>query len=37
MKQIERSADWVFIAAMILMVVICGFITYAISIPPLIK
>ncbi len=31
MHRRERIADAVFIAAMILMVVICGFITYAIS------
>ena len=29
----ERIADGIFILAMILMVVICGFITYAIALP----
>jgi hypothetical protein len=29
----ERVADGIFILAMILMVVICGFITYAITLP----
>ena len=29
----ERIADGIFILAMILMVVICGFITYAITLP----
>jgi hypothetical protein len=37
MKKVERTADWTFIAAMSLMVVVCAFITYAISIPPLAK
>jgi hypothetical protein len=32
-KRIERIADSIFIAAMALMVAICAFITYAISIP----
>jgi hypothetical protein len=31
MHRVERIADSVFIAAMILMVCICGFITYAIA------
>ena len=34
MKQFERLADWLFIFAMTMMVVICAFIAYAISIPP---
>src|SRR5437868_11796366 len=34
MKQFERWADWLFISAMTLMVAICAFIAYAISIPP---
>ena len=33
MHRMERIADGIFILAMILMVVICGFITYAISLP----
>jgi hypothetical protein len=33
MHRRERIADSIFILAMILMVVICGFITYAIAIP----
>ena len=33
MHRMERIADSIFILAMILMVVICGFITYAISLP----
>jgi hypothetical protein len=33
MHLMERIADGIFILAMILMVVICGFITYAISLP----
>jgi hypothetical protein len=37
MKRFERMADWVFIAAMTLMVAVCAFIAYAISIPPLAK
>src|SRR5256885_8942395 len=32
--RIERTADVVFITAMVVMTVICGFITYAISISP---
>ena len=31
---IERAADVVFITAMVVMTVICGFITYAMSISP---
>jgi hypothetical protein len=31
--QRERIADGVFILAMVLMVIICGFITYAIALP----
>ena len=31
--RMERIADGIFILAMILMVVICGFITYAIALP----
>lgn len=34
MHRIERTADVVFITAMVVMVVICGFITYAMSISP---
>jgi hypothetical protein len=34
MHQLERFADAIFIVAMILMTVICGFITYAISLAP---
>jgi uncharacterized membrane protein len=37
MKRLERIADWLFIAAMTLMAVICAFIAYAISVPPLTK
>jgi amino acid transporter len=33
MHRRERIADSIFILAMILMVVICGFITYAITLP----
>jgi amino acid transporter len=33
MHRRERIADGIFILAMILMVVICGFITYAITLP----
>ena len=33
MKKFERLADWLFIAAMTLMVAICAFTAYAISIP----
>src|SRR5690242_9858382 len=33
MKQFERFADWLFISAMTLMVAVCAFIAYAISIP----
>lgn len=33
MKQFERLADWIFIVAMTLMVAVCAFIAYAISIP----
>jgi hypothetical protein len=33
MKKFERLADWLFISAMTLMVAICAFIAYAISIP----
>jgi hypothetical protein len=31
---IERTADAIFITAMVVMTVICGFITYAMSISP---
>ena len=34
MHRIERAADVVFIAAMVVMTLICGFITYAMSISP---
>jgi hypothetical protein len=37
MKKFERLADWLFISAMTMMVGICGFICYAISVPPAIK
>ena len=33
MHRRERIADGIFILAMILMVVICGFITYAVALP----
>jgi uncharacterized membrane protein len=33
MRRFERLADWLFIAAMTLMVAICAFIAYAISVP----
>ena len=33
MHRMERIADGIFILAMILMVVICGFITFAIALP----
>jgi uncharacterized membrane protein len=33
MKQFERFADWLFILAMTLMVAVCAFIAYAISVP----
>ena len=33
MHRRERVADGIFILAMILMVIICGFITYAIALP----
>jgi|SRR4051812_14722965 hypothetical protein len=33
MKRFERLADWLFILSMTLMVAICAFIAYAISIP----
>jgi len=33
MKKFERFADWLFILAMTVMVAICAFIAYAISIP----
>ncbi len=34
MRRIERMADAIFIGAMVAMVVICGFITYAVTLPP---
>ena len=34
MHRIERTADVVFITAMVVMTLICGFITYAMSISP---
>jgi hypothetical protein len=37
MRNFERLADWTFLFAMTLMVGICAFIAYAISIPPLPK
>jgi uncharacterized membrane protein YqjE len=33
MHRIERAADGLFIAAMIVMTAICGFITYAMALP----
>ena len=33
MRRFERLADWLFISAMTLMVAICAFIAYAISVP----
>jgi hypothetical protein len=33
LHRMERVADGIFILAMILMVIICGFITYAIALP----
>ena len=33
MKYFERFADWLFILAMTVMVAVCAFIAYAISIP----
>ena len=33
MHRMERIADGIFILAMILMVIICGFITYAMALP----
>lgn len=34
MHRIERAADFIFIAAMIVMTTICAFITYAVTRPP---
>ena len=34
MHRIERAADSIFIAAMVVMTVICGFITYSMSLSP---
>ena len=34
MHRVERVADALFIVAMVLMVAICGFVTYSISVPP---
>lgn len=33
MHRIERAADWIFIAAMVVMTAICGVITYAMAMP----
>jgi hypothetical protein len=33
MRRRERVADFIFIVAMILMAVVCGFITYSITLP----
>lgn len=33
MHRIERAADGIFIAAMVLMTAICGFITYVVTLP----
>jgi hypothetical protein len=33
MHRIERAADWIFIAAMIVMTAICGLITYTMTMP----
>jgi hypothetical protein len=35
MHGLELTADYIFIVALLFMAVICGFITYAIAIPPL--
>ena len=32
MHRIERAVDWVFIVAMVVMALICGFITYSMSV-----
>ena len=37
MKKFERWADWLFLSAMTVMVGICVFICYAMSIPPVTK
>jgi hypothetical protein len=37
MRQLEWIADWVFIGAMTVMVGICAFIAYAISVPEVLK
>jgi hypothetical protein len=34
MHGLERTADYIFMVALLFMAVICGFITYAIAIPP---
>jgi hypothetical protein len=34
MHRIERAADATFLLAMLVMVAICGFLTYAVSAPP---
>src|SRR5436190_24037308 len=34
MHRIERAADGIFIVAMVVMTVICGFITYSMSVSP---
>jgi ABC-type Na+ efflux pump permease subunit len=34
MHRIERLADFIFIVAMVFMAIICGFITYAVSLNP---
>jgi hypothetical protein len=33
MHRLEKTADGIFIAAMIVMVVVCALITYSISVP----
>ena len=34
MHRIERAADGIFIVAMVVMTVVCGFITYSMSVSP---
>jgi hypothetical protein len=37
MHRIERTADVVFIVAMVVMTVVCGFITYSMSVSPYVR
>ena len=37
MHRIERAADSIFIVAMVVMTVICGFITYSMSVSPAVR